>query len=753
MNNLNRQTPVHPAHRLTVSYKAGAFNGMDSFLQYAPDVVLMVDTSFRIRAVNWAAERFLGQSTEQLLGQNLTQLVSIQFQDESYEQVLNQVRQSRTWSGDCWMQDITAMPTRFQTTVTAYCNELEEVSELILFNRWVEDNHLHQYELHETQNKYRIVVESLSEGVMLINADGLIDAHNEKASQILGCPGVNMKGWSLFNTEWNAIKIDGTVFPADEFPAVDSLRNGVEHNDVIMGLYMPDKRLVWLSINSRPITHYQNGQTQVVASFKDISSELLAWEKVKENELLFRGFMNNSSAMAWLYDEDGNLVYANPLFMQRIGIAETDLGKHISQFSLDQTADRILSRNQQVFETKMPLVTEDVLTLPDGTEKNFIANWFLVPGKKGMLVGGQAIDITEQKNAVRQLQLMHERFTYVVNASSDAIWDLDLRTNNIYRSDAFLTISGYSREEIESNLDWLFTKIHPEDLNRVQHKIDHDRKECRTNWEDEYRFLHKDGTYRHILDKGYTIYEDGVAIRQVGSMQDITEKKKLEAQLMQEQVQKQRLVNQATIQAQEHERNAISAELHDNVNQLLISSRLFIGAARNNKEQQDDLLEKATNYLLMAVDEIRGLSKRMNSKVVGIVGLKESITEIANNLIQHRQIDVLLDIDETVTTSLSKNHQLMVFRIVQEQTGNIVKHSGATEASISIFADDNTVTLIISDNGKGFDASEKDKVKGIGLINIFNRVDAYNGTVDIQTAPGKGCTLKIQFPFTPDGTI
>ncbi|HNP54133.1 MAG TPA: PAS domain S-box protein, partial [Ferruginibacter sp.] len=284
MNNLNRQTHVHSAHRLTVSYKAGAFNGMDSFLQQAPDVVLMVDTAFRIKAVNWAAEQFFGKSTEQLLGQSLKELVAIQFQDESVEQVLNQVRQSKTWSGDCWMQDITAMPTRFQTTVTAYWDEQDEVSELILFNRWVEDNHLHQYELHETQNKYRIVVESLSEGVMLINPDGLIDAHNDKASQILGCPGVNMKGWSLFNTEWNAIKLDGSVFPTDEFPAVDSLRTGQEHNDVIMGLYMPDQRLVWLSINSRPITHYQSGQTQVVASFKDISSELLAWEKVKENE-------------------------------------------------------------------------------------------------------------------------------------------------------------------------------------------------------------------------------------------------------------------------------------------------------------------------------------------------------------------------------------------------------------------------------------------------------------------------------------
>ncbi len=71
-------------------------------------------------------------------------------------------------------------------------------------------------------------------------------------------------------------------------------------------------------------------------------------------------------------------------------------------------------------------------------------------------------------------------------------------------------------------------------------------------------------------------------------MQDITERKKLETQLLYEQVQKQKLVNQATINAQEEERNRISGELHDNVNQLLMSARLHIGVAKNNSENQNE---------------------------------------------------------------------------------------------------------------------------------------------------------------------
>ena len=457
--------------------------------------------------------------------------------------------------------------------------------------------------------------------------------------------------------------------------------------------------------------------------------------------------MTNSPSLAWIYDEFGNFVYGNPLFIDRIGISEAVIGKHIREFSSPQVADKIISRNLEVLEKGESIVTEDKLVLADGTIRYFLANWFLLPGRTKRMVGGQAIDITERKNAEQQINKMNERFTYVVNASSDAIWDLDLQTNEIYRSDAFLKISGYTKDQIEANLDWWFDKIHPDDQQRVHEKIEQQLTNGIPHWEDEYRFRHADGTYRHIYDKGFAIYENGKAIRQIGSMQDITERKKLEAQLMHEHVQKQKLINQATINAQEEERNMISGELHDNVNQLLISSRLYIGVARNNPETQNEMLDKATSYLLMAVDEIRALSKRMNSKVVSSVGLFESIHEIANNMKELNDIDVEVDIDREVATALPAAQQLMVFRIVQEQTGNIVKHAGANSVQILLKQKDENIHLLISDNGKGFDKEEK-KVKGIGFINIFNRVDAYNGKVEVITTPGNGCLLDIVFPIS-----
>ena len=206
-------------------------------------------------------------------------------------------------------------------------------------------------------------------------------------------------------------------------------------------------------------------------------------------------------------------------------------------------------------------------------------------------------------------------------------------------------------------------------------------------------------------------------------------------------------VNQATINAQEEERNRISGELHDNVNQLLMSAKLHIGVAKNNSENQKMMLDKATDYLLLAVEEIRALSKKMNSKVVASVGLLESMADIVYNMQELHKIEMQTDIDISVIDKLTPEQQLMVFRIVQEQTGNIVKHAEATIGRILLKEKDQQIQLMISDNGKGFDM-EKTKLNGIGHINIFNRVDAYNGKAEMVSSPGNGCTLNIIFPLT-----
>ncbi len=745
MNQLHAIATHLQRNHLTVSYKAP--NTLNEFLLHLPDVVIVTSPEFIIKSINHAAESFFGVQAAHFIGTVLEQSVQFEFRHQKREDVLSALLTTGVWNGEIVVQRFNNQEHIFNSNVSLLYDEHGKVSSIVLVNRNVTEEEKKIKELLSAENKYKIVVESLSEGVILINAQGVIITANKKAAEILHLEADEMTGKTIASSNWHTIREDWSVFPQEEFPAFISLTKGIPTNDVVMGISRAGQPVTWLSINSRPI--FKDGEftpDAVVATYKDITKEKLAAERLRNSELMFRSFMTNSPMLAWIYDEEGNFVYGNPLFIERTGGGPDAIGKHISELTTPGMAESVLARNRQVMLSGESLITEDELVLKDGTVKYFLANWFVLPGTGKRLIGGHAIDITERKNDAQKIAKMHERFTYVVNASTDAIWDLDLRTGEVYRSDAFAKISGYTKEQIDSNLDWWFDKIHPDDKERVFNKVESGLLNKVTNWEDEYRFLHADGHYIHIYDKGFSIFEQDIPVRQVGSMTDITERKSLEEQLLNEQVQKQKLVNQATISAQEEERNRISGELHDNVNQLLISARLHIGVARKNKENQEELLNKATEYILSAVEEIRHLSKRMNSKVVTTIGLVESISDIIYNMEKLNQIKVVSEIDRNLVSKLSAEQQLMVFRIVQEQTSNIIKHAEATTANILLIEQNNHAHLVVSDNGKGFD-KEKQVLRSTGFINIFNRVDAYNGKVEVVTSPGKGCALIICFPI------
>lgn len=731
---------------LKVSYKAPA-TPLDSFLNNLPDAVIITTPDFIIKAFNEAAETFFGMQASHFIGTVLQEHIDFRFRHTSKEQAMEDLFTAGIWNGHIVVNN-RGQEYIFHANVSLLYDENAKVSSIVFVNHNITEEERNNKSLQSVKNKYSIIVDSLSEGVLLIDEHGIIAATNHKATSILGVSEEYLVGSSIIKADWQAIKPDGSPFPTSEYPALVSLREGTEMNDVVLGLQREGGVITWLSINSRPIFKEDTRQADaVVTSFKDITQEKKAIEQLKESELLFRSFMSNSPTLGWIYDDAGNLVYGNPLFIESVGLKQTSIGKNLTDIATPEVAKQIFEKNRLVLEKDESVMGEDELLMKDGTKKYFLSTWFLIPGSSPRLIGGQAIDITDKKQAQAYIEKMNERFTYVVNASSDAIWDLDLRTNEIYRSDAFSKISGYSKEEIQPTLDWWFEKIHPDDKQRVNEKVEADLARCSTNWEDEYRFQHADGSYRYIHDKGFTIYEDGLPTRQIGSMQDITEKKKLETQLFNEQMQKQKLVNQAIINAQEEERNRISGELHDNVNQLLISSRLHIGVAKSNPDNQPELLDKATEYLLMAVEEIRALSKKMNSHIVSAVGLFESITDITFNMKKINGIETHTEIDKEVIDKLSSGQQLMVFRIVQEQTNNIIKHAEATKAFISLQEHEGNVHFVIIDNGKGFDKHEQ-KRHGLGFVNIENRIEAYNGKMDVVTAPGKGCKIDIVFPLT-----
>ena len=130
--------------------------------------------------------------------------------------------------------------------------------------------------------------------------------------------------------------------------------------------------------------------------------------------------------------------------------------------------------------------------------------------------------------------------------TSDAIWDIDLETNQIYRSEAFNSFSGYGIDQIQPNLDWWFNKVHPDDREKVRHKVQESISKGISRWQDEYRFQCANGSYKYLLDSGIILYRNKKPVRIIGALQDLTERKQLEERLLTEEIQKQKQVNQVS---------------------------------------------------------------------------------------------------------------------------------------------------------------------------------------------------------------
>jgi PAS domain S-box-containing protein len=357
--------------------------------------------------------------------------------------------------------------------------------------------------------------------------------------------------------------------------------------------------------------------------------------------------------------------------------------------------------------------------------------------------------LLEKQFSLTQIQVANERFDSVMQATHDLIWDWDLITGSFYRDKKGMKkVFGVEDEKSIENIYVWMQRIHPDDHEQVESTISNIIKATDQEiFELEYRFKRDDGLYNYVFDRGIIIRnEEGKPLRMIGAAQDITQRKHMEQQLLQRELDKQKLIGQATIETQEQERSEIGRELHDNVNQVLTTTKLYLDLSLSNPELKDDLIQKSSKNVIYVINEIRQLSRSLMDPSLGDLGLVDSIHDLIENINITRKLHVTLKAGEELEDTLTENQKLTLFRIIQEALNNAIKHAKATKVFINLYQSKSNLLLKIKDDGVGFEpVSVK---KGSGLKNIQNRVYLANGTISIESTPGKGCNIEIKFPIT-----
>jgi signal transduction histidine kinase len=148
------------------------------------------------------------------------------------------------------------------------------------------------------------------------------------------------------------------------------------------------------------------------------------------------------------------------------------------------------------------------------------------------------------------------------------------------------------------------------------------------------------------------------------------------------------------------------------------------------------------------INEIRSLCRSLIPSSLNDLGLIECINDLVISVSKAQAVHLDFYHSQFNESLLPENQKLMVFRIIQEQLNNIVKHSDATKVLINIFNKGSVMNLEINDNGKGFDTSTVRR--GLGLTNMKNRAELLGGSFTLISAPGKGTTVKVS--ISPDAS-
>lgn len=223
---------------------------------------------------------------------------------------------------------------------------------------------------------------------------------------------------------------------------------------------------------------------------------------------------------------------------------------------------------------------------------------------------------------------------------------------------------------------------------------------------------------------------------------------KKESQLQAEILHQQEMKAKAILEAEENERQRIAKDLHDGVGQMMSAAKMNLSAIESelkfSDEQQKDSFEKIISLVDESCREVRTVSHIMMPNALLKNSLATAIHEFVNKL-SHKSLKVHV-YTEGLDEKLDSSIETVLYRVIQECVHNAIKHAGASTLDISLIRDKDGISGTIEDNGKGFDPSDKEKFEGIGLRNIITRIEYLKGTVDFDSAPGRGTVIGLHVP-------
>ena len=368
-------------------------------------------------------------------------------------------------------------------------------------------------------------------------------------------------------------------------------------------------------------------------------------------------------------------------------------------------------------------------------------------------------EIAERKRAEDSLRRSEEKMSNLLHASPIPTFVIDNGHRVTYWNAALEEYSGIKSEDIVGT-DGHWRGFYPEKRPCMADLLVDERIDLIAQWyTDKYRpsdliegayeatdYLPRGGRNGRWLYFIAAPLRDsaGKLIGAVETLQDITERKQAEEQI--------RMLTGQVIEIEERERESLSREIHDNIGQLLLALRMGLSRATKkiptDLSEMKDRLAELTYLANRVIQEIRGFSHALHPPQIEDLGLVPALEGLCQDFRSYSEITIKCNFDD-IEKPLSSMMNITIYRLFQEGLNNILKHSHASEANLTLTCKDSAIQATIKDNGIGFVVddvlSASPNTKTLGLISMRERVSLIGGELRISSHPGSGTTISASF--------
>jgi PAS domain S-box-containing protein len=533
----------------------------------------------------------------------------------------------------------------------------------------------------------------------------------------------------------------------------------VQDGDIVESVYrLRHKNGTWHWFQSREVVFTRNQHQmprQILGVAQDITQKVEAEAEIRSKNEIIQGILKNLPVFICRISHEMIIEEATGFGLQHLGIADNEL----SGKSADALFPEITPGIRKALSGKTYI--SNATLGHDGHKRIYQMHCFQDVNQQGVILfcldvtrqkeAEMALhesnlllmqEITERKEAENRERLQKEFTERLIENSMDGIFAIDMLMQLTVWNKAAEEITGLSKAAvIGSKLEEVFPDFESVFTSKEVKQVLYGKK-------------------KHLRNKLYQLRQSSYEINMIPLVDEkiigglfivhnITERRLLEAERTRLELQQQKELMNAILEAQEGEKKRISEALHNGVGQILYATRLNVELLNQYISADSCLLEvknNINNLLEDAIRETRSISYDLVPTILQDFGLKAAIQDLSNK-VPEKSLQITYDLNG-FDGKLEKYLEIAIFRICQELMNNVLKHAAASKATIQLAQSKREICIKVTDNGEGFDIEKLAKAKGIGLQSIRDRVRLLNGTMKIKSHPDKGTAVTIKLPFS-----